>query len=165
MNEIPIETVIRENVKSLRKRLGWSQEALAEKTGVSATTVSNVIHGRKNRVSEDTVKRIEEAIEELGYVPNLFARSLVSSSSKVIALITFVPTLADASFSDESFQMAFLSTMENVFRKNGYYLMYRRVEDMDELGSFLRNWSVDGFIISGACDARFIRKLKDRDIA
>ncbi|MDE6349570.1 MAG: helix-turn-helix transcriptional regulator [Treponemataceae bacterium] len=36
MNELPIELIVKENVKSLRKKLGWSQELLAEKTGVSA---------------------------------------------------------------------------------------------------------------------------------
>lgn len=134
---------------------------IAEYTGVSATTVSNVIHGRKNRVSEDTVSRIQKAIEELGYVPNMYARSLVSSSSRVMALINFVPTVAEAAFSDESFQMSFLSTMESVLKKNGYYLMFRRVENVDELKAFLQNWNLDGIFVTGACDHEFIDELTE----
>lgn len=134
---------------------------IAEYTGVSATTVSNVIHGRRNRVSEETVSRIQKAIDELGYVPNLFARSLVSSSSKVIALINFVPTLAEAAFSDEAFQMGFLSTMESTLKKSGYYLMFRRVEMVDELKEFLQNWNLDGIFVTGACDQEFIDELKE----
>ena len=57
---------------------------IAQATGVSATTVSNVIHGKNNRVSAETIQSINNAIEQLGYVPNMSARSLVSSSSKVI---------------------------------------------------------------------------------
>ena len=133
---------------------------IAEYTGVSATTVSNVIHGRRNRVSEETVARIQKAIEELGYVPNLFARSLVSSSSRVIALINFVPTVAEAAFSDEAFQMGFLSTMESSLKKSGYYLMFRRVENVEELKEFLQNWNLDGIFVTGACDAEFIDELK-----
>ncbi|MCR5595357.1 MAG: LacI family transcriptional regulator [Lachnospiraceae bacterium] len=133
---------------------------IAEYTGVSATTVSNVIHGRKNRVSDETVRRIEEAIDKLGYVPNLFARSLVSSSSKVVALINFIPTEADAFFVDESFQMSFLSTIETILRKNGYFLMYRRVENIEDLKFFLMNWNVDGFFVSGTCDPEFVDEMR-----
>ena len=132
---------------------------IAEYTGVSATTVSNVIHGRKNRVSVETVERIQKAIDELGYVPNLFARSLVSSSSNVIALISYVPTQADSFFADESFRMRFLSRIENVLKQNGYYLMFRRVESADELKYFLRNWKMDGLFITGAADAETIEAL------
>jgi len=133
---------------------------IAEYTGVSATTVSNVIHGKKNRVSPDTIKKIEDAIEELHYVPNLFARSLVSSSSKVVAFITNVPTSADRAFFNESFQMIFLSTLESILRENGYYLMFRCVETADELRMFLRNWNVDGLFVSGIVDQDFIDAVK-----
>ena len=47
MNEIPIETVISENIKSLRKKLGWSQELLAEKTGVSAPYITQIEVGKR----------------------------------------------------------------------------------------------------------------------
>ena len=133
---------------------------IAEYTGVSATTVSNVIHGRRNRVSVETGERIQKAIKELGYVPNLFARSLVSSSSKVIALIIYIPTRADSFFVDEAFRMSFLSHVEDGLRKNGYYLMLRRVESVDELKCFLSNWKMDGFFVTGSCDREFIEAIR-----
>ena len=77
---------------------------IAAYTGVSPTTVSNVIHGRSGRVSEETVHKIRDAIEKLGYVPNMSARSLVSSSSKVIALINHINTRKDSNFMDDPFQ-------------------------------------------------------------
>ena len=68
---------------------------IAQATGVSATTVSNVIHGRNKRVSAETIQSINDAIKELGYVPNMSARSLVSSSSKVIGFVNHVITRTD----------------------------------------------------------------------
>lgn len=133
---------------------------IAEYTGVSATTVSNVIHGKKNRVSPETIKKIEDAIEELHYVPNLFARSLVSSSSKVVAFVSHMPTSADVTFLNESFQMIFLSTLESVLKENGYYLMFRCVETAEELKMFLQNWNVDGLLISGTMDSEFFESVK-----
>ena len=44
---------------------------IASATGVSATTVSNVINGKTGRVSAETVAKINKAIDDLGYVPNM----------------------------------------------------------------------------------------------
>ena len=43
---------------------------IAQAAGVSMTTVSNVINGKLNRVSADTVERIQALISQSGYVPN-----------------------------------------------------------------------------------------------
>ncbi len=61
MNEIPIETVIRENIKSLRKQLGWSQEFLAEKTGVSAPYITQIEVGKRTP-SLDIVEKLASAL-------------------------------------------------------------------------------------------------------
>ncbi len=47
MSEIPIEDVIRENIKALRKRLVWSQDLLAEKTGVSGPYITQIEVGKR----------------------------------------------------------------------------------------------------------------------
>jgi DNA-binding LacI/PurR family transcriptional regulator len=57
---------------------------------VSPKTVSNVLTGVV-RVAPDTKQRVEHAIGELGYVPNLAARGLRSGRSGMIALV--VPEL------------------------------------------------------------------------
>ena len=119
---------------------------IAAYTGVSPTTVSNVIHGRSGRVSEETVHKIQDAIEKLGYVPNMSARSLVSSSSKVIALINHINTRKDSNFMDDPFQASLIGIIESALRENGYYLMVRTVDTADELLAFLRNWNVDGLL-------------------
>lgn len=61
MNEIPIETVLSENIKSLRKRLGWSQEVLAEKTGVSAPYITQIECGKRTP-SLDIVEKLAFAL-------------------------------------------------------------------------------------------------------
>ena len=48
---------------------------VASMAGVSAMTVSRVINGSP-RVSPDTQRRVQEAIERLGYIPSRLARGL-----------------------------------------------------------------------------------------
>ena len=99
---------------------------IAKITGVSCTTVSNVIHGRAGRVSAETIEKIEKAIGELGYVPNMSARSLVSSSSKVIGMINHIVT--PSNIMEDPFQSYFTGAIEQTLRENGYYLMLRTVK-------------------------------------
>lgn len=61
MNRTPIDTVVRENIKSLRKALGWSQELLAEKTGVSAPYITQIEAG-KRKPSLDIVEKLAFAL-------------------------------------------------------------------------------------------------------
>lgn len=58
---------------------------VAERAGVSIKTVSNVVNGYAH-VRPDTRRRVEEAIRELQYRPNLSARSLRAARSGVVAL-------------------------------------------------------------------------------
>jgi DNA-binding LacI/PurR family transcriptional regulator len=70
---------------------------VAEKVGVSTKTVSNVVNGT-GWVSDPVKARIREAIEELGYRPNLAARQLRGGSSGLIALC--VPNLGEPYFAE-----------------------------------------------------------------
>ncbi|ROR31826.1 LacI family transcriptional regulator [Mobilisporobacter senegalensis] len=137
---------------------------IAQIVGVSCTTVSNVIHGKSGRVSAETISRINDAIETLGYVPNMSARSLVSNSSKVIGVINHLVPSSSGSFVEDPFHSAFIGSIEHTLRKNGYYLMLRTVEDSNDLISFLRNWNVDGMFFTGIFKDEFFETLSKFDI-
>lgn len=59
---------------------------VAKHASVGTMTVSRVVN-KTGYVTEETRKRVEKAIDELGYVPNSHARGLRSSRSDTIALI------------------------------------------------------------------------------
>jgi len=60
---------------------------IAAKCGVSISTVSNVLNGKKNKVSEEVSKRILSIVEETGYMPNYMAKNLRATSTKTIGII------------------------------------------------------------------------------
>lgn len=59
---------------------------VAEKAGVSPTTVSHVIN-HADRVSKNLRERVQAAIDELGYVPNPQAKSLRTGRTNVVAML------------------------------------------------------------------------------
>ena len=71
--------------------------AVAELAGVSSITVSRVVR-LPNLVSPGTRARVEAAMRELGYVPNLVAGSLASNRTSSIGVL--VPTIANSIFAD-----------------------------------------------------------------
>ncbi len=137
---------------------------IANAVGVSCTTVSNVIHGRAGRVSASTIEQINEAIDRLGYVPNMSARSLVSSSSKVIGMISHLTTNKKETIVQDPFHSAFIGSIEKTLRENGYYLMLRAVETTTDLLAFLRNWNVDGLFFTGVFQDEFFHTLSELSI-
>ncbi len=60
---------------------------VAEHAGVSAQTVSNLVNNRLRQMSDETRVRIEGAMEQLGYHPNLTARSLRSARTTTIGFL------------------------------------------------------------------------------
>lgn len=70
---------------------------VARLAGVAPSTVSNYFTGNAN-VSEETRSRIEKAVKELGYRPNVAARSLRLSQTRSIGLI--VPNIANPFFAE-----------------------------------------------------------------
>ncbi|MFE7388605.1 LacI family DNA-binding transcriptional regulator [Streptomyces sp. NPDC057582] len=65
---------------------------VAQHAGVSASTVSYVLSGKRS-ISMSTRERVERSIQQLGYHPNAGARALASSRSNIIALM--VPLRTD----------------------------------------------------------------------
>jgi DNA-binding LacI/PurR family transcriptional regulator len=58
---------------------------VADLAGVSLKTVSNVVRN-KPHVSPDTRKRVQDAVDELGYVPNMTARRLATGRTGMLEL-------------------------------------------------------------------------------
>jgi LacI family gluconate utilization system Gnt-I transcriptional repressor len=70
---------------------------VAALAGVSPITVSRVFNNPES-VAPDTLARVRDAVQKLGYVPNRLAGSLSSAKSRLIAAV--VPTIAHSLFSE-----------------------------------------------------------------
>jgi DNA-binding LacI/PurR family transcriptional regulator len=75
-------------------------EEVARRAGVSRATASRVVNG-STTVAEPIREAVTRAVAELGYVPNLAARSLVTHRAGSIALI--LPETTTRVFSDDQF--------------------------------------------------------------
>ncbi|USX18891.1 LacI family transcriptional regulator [Oxalobacteraceae bacterium OTU3REALA1] len=69
---------------------------VARLAGVSPTSVSNFLNNRMGQMRPDTQRKIQQAIEQLGYRPNNAARQLKTGVASMVGLL--VPSLANQFF-------------------------------------------------------------------
>ncbi len=116
---------------------------VAELAGVSFKTVSNVVHGYRH-VSPETRARVQDAIDQLGYRPNLSARHLRQGRAGLIAVA--LPDLRVPYFAELA------SALVDVAQERGYTLLvdqtngHRETELLAAQG--LREHLIDGLILS-----------------
>ena len=123
------------------KRVGVKE--VAERAGVSWKTVSNVMNNRPV-VHPKTRARVLQAVEDLGYTPNLIGRQLRQGSTKAIALV--VPDLRNPYFG------VLAETLEAAAKERGYTISIELSGGTVDLEQhYLHGWHgrlFDGLIFS-----------------
>lgn len=127
---------------------------VARQAGVAPATVSRALR-QPHLVTEATRARVFQAIEELGYVPNLVAGALASNRSGIIAMT--VPTLANSIFAET------VESTAALLRAEGYQLLlgdtgYADAEE-ESLVFTLLGRQPDGFIVTGSRHTASARAL------
>ncbi len=122
-----------------------TMKEVAERAGVSASTVSHVLNGTR-KVSDETRERVILAIEELGYRPNLLARSFRTRRTFTLGLL-----ISDI---QNPFFTSVVRGVEDVALSRGYHVFLcntdEDIEREDEYVSELTRKRVDGLIIASA---------------
>lgn len=121
-----------------------SMKDIAAHLGVSIAVVSYVMSGKEGRVSPDMEVKIKKAAKDLGYQPNLIARSLKSGKTSTLGLI-----VADIS---NPFFAHIARIIEDSAKQYGYTVIFgssdESVEKSQDLIDTFLNRQVDGLIIA-----------------
>lgn len=123
---------------------------IAKKANVSAMTVSRVINNT-GKISESTRKRVREVMEELSYVPNSTARSLVLQKTMLLSLL-----ITDIT---NPFYTTLARGAEDAAKKFGYKLLFGNsdedyAKEKDYVDMILTT-RVDGVLFAPAGDGSF----------
>ena len=134
---------------------------IADRAGVSPTTVSNVIHGKTGRVSKATVEKINRILKEMEYVPSISARMLANNSSGHVGVALGFMKKGNASSFEDPFVSAMLGNLEYQIREHGYYMMLVARHEQDDLMQQALGWNFDG-MIAMALKEKEIAELSER---
>lgn len=120
---------------------------VAKKAGVSPSTVSRVI-AEHPRISAETSKRVKEVMEELGYHPNMMAKSLVSKTTRTIGVI--LPRPAEELLLNFFFYELMRGVLAQLTRA-GYDLLMaggsNEREELETVTRLVRGGRIDGLLL------------------
>lgn len=117
---------------------------VADLAGVSKASVSRFIGDDRQLLSAAIAKRIEHAIDALGYRPNQMARGLKRGRTRLIGML-----VADIR---NPYSIAVMHGVETACRKHGYSLVVCNTDRDDEQERLhlaaLRSYNIEGLIVN-----------------
>src|ERR1700712_205024 len=117
---------------------------VARLAGVSQSAVSRTFT-KGASVSPDTRRKVEEAAANLGYRPNLLARSLITRRSRLIGVA--IPGMANP------FYARVLESLSAAFEQLGYRILLFSMannEDSDPVLEEILRYQIDGLVLVSA---------------
>jgi DNA-binding LacI/PurR family transcriptional regulator len=123
-------------------------EKVALRAGVSRATASRVVNGSP-KVAADIREAVLRAVEELGYVPNQAARSLVTQRTDSMALV--LSEGASRIFSDDPFFSGIIRGVSQELEtadKQLVLLMTDSVPSHDRIERYVATGHVDGVMVA-----------------
>lgn len=124
---------------------------LANELGVSTATVSNVIHGKTKKISSRTVRRVQEKLEESGYIPNMAATLMGQNSSRIIGVVVNDHKKYEGRALLDPFIASSINYLADEIEKNDYFIMIKKTTDLMEAVKFASMWNMVGMVILGFC--------------
>jgi len=138
---------------------------VAEKAGVSITTVSRVMN-KTGRVSQKSIEKVNAVIKELGYHPNMFAKGLANKRTHIIGVL--LPAFDNFMFPD-TFTLEYLRGIQEVVRSFDFNILIINSQsnnDMDETAEYMKlidGNKIDGLItFEGMMNEEYLKLCKKR---
>lgn len=132
---------------------------IAQRAGVSTTTVSNVIHQNTKKVSPENIQKINQLIDEMGYIQRKGFNVIRNERSGLIAVVANSHKTYEESLLGDPFYGQIIGFIESRLRELGYYMMFYSAPDIDDIFKMIVEWDVDG-VIALTFSANNCEKLK-----
>lgn len=125
---------------------------IAEELGVSTATVSNVIHGKTKKISDETVRRVQELLEKRQYIPSMAGILLAQNSSRIIGVVVNDHIKYEGKVLEDGFVSASLNALMSELEKTGYFMMVKVTTQWSDIVRFASMWNMDGLVLIGFCE-------------
>ena len=158
----PVKAITRgkNKAKTLGVYIMITIKDLAEKAGVAPTTVSNVLHGRTEKMSKETLTRVQQVISASNYVTNMGARLLANYGSRIIGVIMIYSRREEQNAVQDPFYAEIIGALEKATRLNGYFMMHYTSGGVEESLKIAASWNTEGLIVL-SCQANDCAKFEE----
>lgn len=134
---------------------------IADELGVSTATVSNVIHGKTKKISDETVKRVQQLLEERQYIPSMAGILLAQNDSKIIGVVINDHEKYEGHTLEDQFISASVNALAKEIEQAGKFLMLKVTDKWNEIPKFASMWNMEGMVLIGYCEQDY-KKLREQ---
>lgn len=134
---------------------------IADELGVSTATVSNVIHGKTKKISDETVKRVQELLEKRQYIPSMAGILLAQNDSKIIGVVINDHEKYEGHALEDQFISASVNALAKELERAGKFLMLKVTDQWNEIPKFASMWNMEGMVLIGYCEQDY-KKLREQ---
>ncbi len=134
---------------------------IAEELGLSTATVSNVIHGKTKKLSDETVKRVQELLEKRRYLPDRAEILLAQNDAKIIGAVICDHEKYEGRPLEDPFISASINALSKEAERAGKFLMLKVTDRWADIPRFASMWNMEGMVLIGFC-AQDYKKLREQ---
>ena len=124
---------------------------IAQELGLSTATVSNVIHGKTGKVSDETVRRVTALLEQRQYIPNMAGILLARNSSGIIGVFVNDHPKYEGHALEDFFISASLNALSAEIEAKDQFMMVKKAQSPEEIIQFSSMWNMEGIVVIGFC--------------
>lgn len=124
---------------------------IAEELGLSTATVSNVIHGKTKKVSDETVKRVQELLEKREYIPSMAGILLAQNDSRIIGVVINDHEKYEGRALEDPYISSAVNSLAHEIARAGWFMMLKISADPQEIPRFASMWNMVGLVAMGFC--------------
>lgn len=120
---------------------------IAEELGLSTATVSNVIHGKTKKISDETVKRVQALLEERQYMPGMAEVLLTMNPSRIVGVFVNDYEKYEGHTFEDAFIASSLNCLATQLEEQGLFMMVKKAKKPEEILHFASMWNMDGLVV------------------
>lgn len=129
---------------------------IAEELGLSTATVSNVIHGKTGKISDETVRRVMALLEERQYIPHRASILLARNASKIIGVFVNDHEKYGGHTLEDFFISSCLNSLSVEIENSGQLMMVKKAKCAGDILRFASMWNMDGVVVIGFCEQDYM---------
>ena len=129
---------------------------IAQELGLSTATVSNVLHGKTKKTSDETVRRVQAALEQHQYIPSMAGILLAQNDSRIIGVVINDHEKYEGRALEDVFIASSLNHLSTQIDRRGLFMMVKKTTDPQEIIRFASMWNLEGLVLIGFCDQDYV---------
>ena len=111
-----------------------------------------MIHGKTNKVSDETVRRVMALLEQRQYIPSMAGILLAQNRSRIIGVFVYDHEKYEGHTLEDFFIASSLKCLSAEIEASGQFMMVKKAKSAGEIIQFASMWNMDGIVVIGFCE-------------